>query len=161
MSVETFNTGASRDADENKPDLEGFVCPAVQEEYGKYMHKHRFLSDGTLRDSDNWQKGIPENRYAQCLVRHTHQFHMLHRGWDARDYQTDEPLDIKETLCAVIFNASGYLHELLKKELEEKMWSVPSQQEFEFEEPQETTTDVVENKPSTGWLQSFLNKVNK
>lgn len=101
-----FETGATRDADADKPDYEGFICPLVVERYGQYMHKHRRLPDGSMRPSDNWQRGIPLDAYASSLWRHTQDFHKAHRGYAAPD--------IEDSLCALIFNASGYLHELLK-----------------------------------------------
>lgn len=53
--VREFDTGANRDLDEDKYDYEGFLNPKVLEAYAKYMHKHRYLKDGSIRDSDNWQ----------------------------------------------------------------------------------------------------------
>jgi len=47
-----FKTGANRNSEEGKLDYEGFLHPLVIEEFAKYMHKHRHLEDGTLRDSD-------------------------------------------------------------------------------------------------------------
>ena len=114
--VRQFNTGANRSKDENKPDYEGFLCPLVVEEYGQYMHSHRRLPDGSFRESDNWQKGIPLTAYAKSLVRHVFQFHRLHRGYPVNDWDTGKPVALKEMLCAIIFNASGYLHEVLKQE---------------------------------------------
>ena len=54
-----FDSGATRDTTENKPDYEGYFSPLVFERYGQYMLKHQKQSDGTLRSSDNWQKGMP------------------------------------------------------------------------------------------------------
>ena len=54
-----FDTGATRDAETNKLDFEGFFSPLALEEYAKYMHMHRRQADGNVRDSDNWQKGMP------------------------------------------------------------------------------------------------------
>jgi hypothetical protein len=58
-----FETGATRNPEEGKLDYEGFLSPLVLECYAKYMHEHRLQSDGKLRDSDNWQKGIPKEVY--------------------------------------------------------------------------------------------------
>jgi hypothetical protein len=103
----TFATGATRDVDTDKPDYEGFLSPLVIEEYGRYMHHHRHMKDGSFRDSDNWQRGIPRDAYMKSAWRHFFDWWKLHRGLTARD-------TLKRTLCAVIFNASGYLHEVLK-----------------------------------------------
>jgi hypothetical protein len=103
----TFETGATRDTDDGKLDYEGFLSPLVLQRYAEFMHTHRFQSDGELRDSDNWQKGIPQKEYMKSGWRHFMAWYLLHR-----DYDADETLE--EALCALIFNASGYLHELLR-----------------------------------------------
>lgn len=105
--MRTFETGATRDQDANKPDFEGFLSPLVLDRYAEYMHKHRKQVDGTLRDSDNWQKGIPLAAYMKSGWRHFRDWWKEHRG-----YRTNEGLE--EALCALIFNASGYLHEVLR-----------------------------------------------
>lgn len=101
--VRLFSTGATRDLDENKYDYEGFLSPRVLRRFGAYMHKHRMQPDGQLRDSDNWQKGIPPDAYMKSLLRHVMDVWTRHRG-----VETEE--SIEEALCAVIFNAQGYLH---------------------------------------------------
>lgn len=107
--VRTFSTGATRDQDQSKPDYEGFLSPLVVQRYGEYMHKNRHQSDGSLRDSDNWQKGIPRDAYMKSAWRHFMEWWRSHRRVpEAGD-------NMEEALCAVIFNASGYLHELLKE----------------------------------------------
>ena len=65
-----FDSGATRDADTNKHDYEGFYSPLVMERFGAYMHRHRVQADGNLRDSDNWQKGIPKDAYIKSAFRH-------------------------------------------------------------------------------------------
>lgn len=102
-----FDTGASRDSDEDKLDYEGFLSPLVLEEFANYMHKNRIQSDGSVRDSDNWQKGIPLDAYMKSGFRHFVDWWSAHRGGGQ---------DVVEALCALIFNAQGYLHELLKEE---------------------------------------------
>ena len=107
-AIRTFDTGATRDADDSKLDYEGFLSPLVLERYARYMHEHRRQADGQLRDSDNWTKGIPRTAYAKSLWRHLMDVMFHHRGLAqlARD-----PLQV--ALCAVIFNAMGMLHEVL------------------------------------------------
>ena len=58
-----FETGATRDDDQDKIDYEGFESPEVLHRYGQYMHKHRKQADGKTRDSDNWQNGMPVKDY--------------------------------------------------------------------------------------------------
>ena len=108
--IRTFDSGATRDTDEGKLDYEGFLSPLVLRRYAEYMHKHRYQADGALRASDNWQRGIPKVAYMKSGWRHFFDWWTLHRS-------TDTPLEeIEEALCAVIFNASGYLHELISNE---------------------------------------------
>jgi len=114
--IRTFDSGATRDTDENKADYEGFLSPLVVERFGRYMNKHRKQSDGKLRGSDNWQKGIPRAQYLKSLWRHLVALWLLHRGYPCVD-KTGEPVDIEDTLCALMFNPMGYLHEHLKEKL--------------------------------------------
>ena len=102
-----FKTGATRNDDENKLDFEGFLSPLVLHRFAEYMHKHRIQSDGKLRSSDNWQKGIPKDTYMKSAWRHFHDWWMFHRGYKGRE-------NLEDALCALIFNTQGYLHEILK-----------------------------------------------
>ena len=110
-----FETGATRNKDENKFDFEGFLSPRVLERYGQYMHSHRSQKDGTMRASDNWQLGIPIPRYMKSLWRHFFDVWKLHRGLTATDPDSGKPVDLETALCGVLFNASGMLHETLKE----------------------------------------------
>jgi len=106
--IRKFATGATRDTDQNKPDYEGFLSPIVLKRYGEYMNKHRIQSDGKLRDSDNWQKGIPKNEYMKSLLRHVMDLWLEHRGFESRE-------GIENALMAILFNAMGYAYEILKE----------------------------------------------
>ncbi len=101
-----FESGATRDTEDNKLDFEGFISPIVLARYAEYMHKHRHQVDGKLRSSDNWQKGIPLASYMKSGLRHVMDWWLEHRGWYSRD-------GLEDALCGVIFNAMGYLHVLL------------------------------------------------
>lgn len=107
--IRKFKTGATRDTDINKPDYEGFLNPIVIKRFGEYMNKHRIQSDGTLRKSDNWQKGIPKDTYMKSLLRHIEDMWLEHRGYESRD-------GMEEAICGVMFNSMGYLYEILKAE---------------------------------------------
>lgn len=104
-----FDTGATRDSDDGKLDYEGFLSPIVIQRYSEYMHKHRLQSDGELRASDNWQHGIPKDAYIKSGWRHFMDWWMEHRGYPSREGLID-------ALCGVLFNAMGYLHEVLKED---------------------------------------------
>ena len=106
--IRKFKTGATRDTDDNKLDFEGFLSPIVLERFAKYMDKHRKQSDGSLRDSDNWQKGIPQDAYIKSAWRHFHDWWMEYRGYKSRE-------GLEDALCALIFNVMGYLYEHLKE----------------------------------------------
>jgi len=103
-----FETGATRDDDKDKLDFEGFLSPIVLERYAQYMHKNRVQADGKLRDSDNWQKGIPTDAYMKSKWRH------FMATWVAYRYKR-KGLDIEESLCAELFNTMGMLFEILKE----------------------------------------------
>ena len=99
-----FPTGASRDTDDGKLDFEGFLSPLVLERFAQYMHKNRQMTDGSLRASDNWQKGMPVEQYMKSLLRHVMAVWLKYR----RDGVIDE-----EDLCGVLFNTQGLLFESL------------------------------------------------
>lgn len=111
--VRKFKTGATRDTDLNKPDYEGFLSPLVIQEFGNYMNKNRIQSDGSIRESDNWQKGISSEVYMKSLFRHFMQVWLIYRGNKTIDEKGNK-VNLKEALCGVMFNAQGYLHEVVK-----------------------------------------------
>lgn len=102
-----FDGGAYRDTDAGKLDFEGFLNPLVLQAFGEYMDAHRKQSDGRLRDSDNWQAGIPRAEYLKSLLRHVHDLWMEHRGYESRD-------GIDEALGGIVFNVMGFWLETLK-----------------------------------------------
>lgn len=106
-----FETGATRDLDDDKLDVEGFESPLVRLRFAKYMHGKRRLADGTLRASDNWQQGIPADAYVKSLTRHALDVALHHDGYGDLAVES-----IEASLCAVIFNASGLLFEILKEQ---------------------------------------------
>jgi len=129
----TFDTGATRSADATRDDPEGYLSPLVIDRFNQYMTKHRFQSDGKMRDSDNWQKGMPLSTYIKGLWRHFLHLWTRHRGWAVRD--PGAAADSEEDLCAIIFNAQGYLHELLvKKQPAQYQWSPAQLSEAEAQQ---------------------------
>lgn len=113
--VAQFESGATRNLDTYKLDYEGFLSPLVLERYAEYMHEHRRQKDGTLRASDNWQKGIPVERYMKSLWRHFFDAWKIYRGGIAVDPDSDKKtVTLEAALCGVLFNAMGILHETLK-----------------------------------------------
>jgi len=112
--VRSFETGATRNVEGDKFDYEAFLSPSVLFEYGKFMHEHRKQRDGSLREGDNWQKGIPFTAYIKSLVRHTIDLWRMHRGITVLNPDTGAPHTKRELCCAIMFNSMGYLHELVK-----------------------------------------------
>ncbi|MEK9754699.1 MAG: hypothetical protein VW338_16005 [Rhodospirillaceae bacterium] len=104
-----FDTGATRDDDDSKPDYEGFLSPLALASFGRYMHRHRRQADGSLRAADNWQAGIPPTAYIKSAWRHFVALWTLHRGLATGSDET-----IEDACCAILFNVQGYLHEHLK-----------------------------------------------
>lgn len=110
IRMRTFDTGATRDSDDGKLDYEGFLSPLVLQRYAEYMNQHRKQADGKLRDSDNWQKGIPIKQYLKSLWRHFTDVWMLVRGYRVS-------VTLEDALCACLFNVMGMLHEIVKARL--------------------------------------------
>jgi hypothetical protein len=104
-----YDTGATRDDNENKLNYEGFLSPAVLQRFAEYMHEKRVQPDGKMRSGDNWQKGIPRADYMDSMWRHFMDVWMMHRNvgdWEAGD--------LEESLCALMFNVMGYLFDELE-----------------------------------------------
>ena len=106
--MRTFKRGATRDTNRNKPDYEGYLSPLVLERYGEYMLKHQIQSDGTAREGDNWQKGIPLTELIKSGFRHFMDWWRWHRGY--------KPQGIEDILCALMCNVMAYLHTLLLRQ---------------------------------------------
>jgi hypothetical protein len=108
-SIRQFDTGATRDTDAGKIDFDGFLSPYALKAFGEYMDRHRHHADGKVRDSDNWQRGIPLDAYMKSMWRHFFDVWSEHRG-------VSTLAGLKENLCALKFNVDGMLHELVKAE---------------------------------------------
>jgi len=102
-----FETGATRNNDEENLDYEGFIHPSTLKLFAEYMHKHRKQADGKIRPSDNWQKGITLESYMKSGTRHFMDWWQEHRGMDSREGMND-------ALCGILFNVFGYLYEINK-----------------------------------------------
>jgi len=106
--VRQFDTGATRDTAEGKLDPEGFTHPMVLRQFYKYMNMNRLMADGSMRDSDDWQKGVPREAYMKSLKRHCDDAWLEHRGFETTD-------GMIAALCGIMFNAMGYMFEELKE----------------------------------------------
>lgn len=110
--VRIFESGATRSPDVGRYDPEGYLSPIVLERFSEYMNAHRVQSDGSLRDSDNWQRGMTRDSYMKGLWRHLLHLWTRHRGYKVMDPKA--AADAEEDLCALLFNVQGMLFEILK-----------------------------------------------
>jgi hypothetical protein len=111
-TVRRFESGATRSTG-NKLDPFGFLSPIALHRFSEYMQRHRLQADKTLRDSDNWKKGMPKEEYIRSFIRHALDFWAVTSGEDPRfDKSVTDP---EEIACAILFNIQGYLHELHTK----------------------------------------------
>lgn len=78
-------------------------------EYARYMRKHRVQDDGSLRDFDNWKGGFDQHEVCESLMRHCLDLAALEDKVDPL-----RECEVVDTCCAIIFNASAYLHKHLK-----------------------------------------------
>ena len=76
------------------------------------MLEHTIDSAGGTRESDNWQKGFPLRVYVKSLLRHSLALWRINRGFMDLGSKF-----LEDTLCAIIFNAQGYLHVHLKNRI--------------------------------------------
>jgi len=109
-----FETGATRDTDTGKLDYEGFLSPFAEQRFAEYMHKNRRQADGQMRDSDNWQKGIPLEAYMKSWHRH---FMAVWKSWrlfkgGVLSFEAFSA-QVEDDLCATKFNNNGFLHEIV------------------------------------------------
>jgi len=116
--MRSFTSGATRDTNEGKLDYEGFLSPVVLKQFARFMNMNRLQSDGKLRDSDNWQKGIPMDVYRKSLFRHYMEFweetrHQDQMGADFKSRLSD--INLVSAACGMMFNTMGYLLEWLKE----------------------------------------------
>lgn len=112
--IRVFETGATRDTDLSKPDYRGFISPSALIRFGQYMTEHRKQSDGKLRASDNWKKGIPPTEYCSSFLRHSvSAWHIFEEAeYDLRLLAGSK--EWQDLLCAIYFNVQGLLHETMK-----------------------------------------------
>lgn len=108
LFMRTFETGATRDSIEGKPEYSRYLSPLVIRRYGEYMRKHQVQPDGQVRPGNNWQRGISLESYMDSGCRHMMDWWLEHDGYESRE-------GLEEALMGVIFNAMGYAYEILKE----------------------------------------------
>ena len=107
LKVRKFSTGATRDTNDGKLEFARFMSPAVIKRYAEYMHRHRLQSDGTMREPDNWRRGIDQSVYMDSLMRHVMELWQNQSGMEVAD-------DVEDVLAAIMFNSQGMLFEILQ-----------------------------------------------
>jgi hypothetical protein len=133
--IRKFESGGLRDTDLGKLNYYGFRHPLLEQSFAKYMHEHRKMADGTLRDANNWWRGWDKEVSLQSSVRHIEDLQALHAGYRVFELRhhdgkvekvyTKEEIahsfsvqirEITEEECchAIRFNATAYLLQVLK-----------------------------------------------
>ncbi len=105
LEKRTFDSGAFRNSDEGKLGYEGFTNPLVMKKYAEFMSKNRQLEDGTLREPDNWQKGIPIQALMESGTRHFEDVKLHHRG-----HGDDAVEGYLDSIFGAVFNLLGMAH---------------------------------------------------
>lgn len=111
-SKRVFESGANRNSAEGKFDYEGFNSALVDHSFAKYMHHHRKLEDGTLRDSDNWQKGIPKKELMRSFRSHVQDIMLINDGIEV--IENGKVVTLEEALNGAKFNLNALILDLLK-----------------------------------------------
>lgn len=76
-----FASGALRDTADGKFEFLGFMHPVLDHSFASYMHEHRKMPDGSMRDSNNWWSGFGKEASIQSLVRHVEDLKAIHAGF--------------------------------------------------------------------------------
>lgn len=105
--MRTFESGASRDSDDAKLDIEGALNPRVLSAFCSYMASHS-VQDGTWRPADNWQKGWSRDVSIKSLMRHVLDLWLLHRGYSVPRPEDGHVPTVESALGGIWFNVQAY-----------------------------------------------------
>jgi hypothetical protein len=116
--IRRYASGATRDSALDKLEYARFFSPEVLESFAKYMHRHRTLSDGSLREPDNWKNGMDIQSLVDGLFRHVMDVWLIHVRGEAIRPETGEKVSLEDALNGVIFNAMAFQYERIKGRLQ-------------------------------------------
>lgn len=142
-SIREFGNGAIRDTSNGKLDYYGFRHPLIEQKFAEYMHEHRKMADGSMRDANNWWGGWDTTVSLQSMIRHLEDLQALHAGYDVLEIRRNgsvkkkyikhkegvvnmlEDDDVKfitteDCLNAIRFNSGAYLLKCLDSSLDKK-----------------------------------------
>ena len=88
--IRQFESGGIRDSGEGKLNYYGFRHPLLEQSFAKYMHEHRKMANGTLRDANNWWKGWDKEISLQSLIRHVEDLQAIHAGYEVIEIRGEE-----------------------------------------------------------------------
>jgi len=105
--IRKFKTGGLRDSGEGKLNYYGFRHPLLEQSFAKYMHEHRKMIDGTLRDANNWWKGWDKEVSLQSLVRHVEDLQAIDAGYEVIEVRRNgiEKHYVRPELCTDFLNS--------------------------------------------------------
>lgn len=75
-----FKNNALRDDDNGKIKYYGIRHPLTEWSYGKFMMKHKKMSNGKIREADNWWGGWDEKTSIDSLIRHAEELQAIEAG---------------------------------------------------------------------------------
>jgi hypothetical protein len=114
--IRTFPSGATRDTAEGKYEYTGFLSPTVLKAFAAYMHKNRYQSDGKIRDSDNWKKGMDERQCLESLYRHVMDlWSIMETGHSVRPENGVE-VTLDDAFGGILFNTMILWHQHLRND---------------------------------------------
>lgn len=131
--IRTLKSGAIRDTDNGKFEYLGFMHPLNDYSFAQYMHAHRKMADGSMRDSNNWWGGFGLDVCIHSLTRHVEDLKLIHSGFFVYEKRVGDKAErivhkirlktlpkyykeitIEECCNAIRFNADAYKLETIK-----------------------------------------------
>ena len=113
-TMRQYSSGATRSSGKGKPSYCSYTSVLATRRYGQYMLEHETQADGEKRPPDNWKSGLEIKDTKESMGRHWEHVKTILDGHTAIDDHGKE-VDIEDALCAMMFNVTSMLHEVLKK----------------------------------------------